>query len=101
MRAHHNLSRRDQEIAITTDVGLETRDTEPLQSCARPLDLLTGQELAALQLRACGYSAAQVTGLMEQPGHSGPTTLQRAVQRLGGVSEAEAIATARRHGLID
>ena len=84
-----------------TDTSRGTRNTELLVSCASPRTPLTGPELAALQLRARGYSVAQITRLMERPGCPGPTSLERAIQRLGGISEVEAIATARLHGLID
>jgi hypothetical protein len=54
----------------------------------------------ALQLRACGYSIAQTAMLLEQPHDAVLATLSTAVNALGVRDEREAVAAARRRGLI-
>jgi hypothetical protein len=64
---------------------------------------LRGDVLLALQLRACGYTDAQIASLMRQPSHSPAgiaTLLTQAARRLGAPNIDRAIREAKRRGLI-
>ena len=61
---------------------------------------LGGPERLVLQLRAIGYSAAQISELVEQPPQAVASLLDQAAARLGTADQATAIQAARRCRLI-
>ena len=62
---------------------------------------LTGRELLALQLLARGYAVRQVAALRGQPETDVFVALRSASASLGAATVPEAIAEAKRRGLID
>jgi DNA-binding NarL/FixJ family response regulator len=62
---------------------------------------LTGSELLAMQLRATGYSVAQIAAMMDCGEDEVRAAVERAAEALDARDERQAIETARRRGLID
>jgi DNA-binding CsgD family transcriptional regulator len=61
---------------------------------------LTGQELVLLQLRASGYSLTQAAELAQCSPEAARAALFDAAAALGASDEQDAIAIARRRGLV-
>ena len=61
---------------------------------------LTPGELLPLQLRAIGYSVAQLTDITGRPAEAVTAAIASAAQALGARDEREALEVARRRGLI-
>ena len=61
---------------------------------------LTLSELLLLQLRALGYSAAQIAAITGRPAEAISADLASAAEAMGGRDEREAIEEARRRRLL-
>ncbi|HEV2122832.1 MAG TPA: hypothetical protein VGW38_08665 [Chloroflexota bacterium] len=67
---------------------------------AAAADQLTGRELLALQLLACGYSVGRIAALLVAPSWQVAALLTSAAARLGARDRLEAVAVARQRRLI-
>ena len=91
---------KNEEGAVIGSLGFAQPRQEIQPPCAEPAPRLSPRERETLRLLAAGYSTVQKAEKMSIANETVRNHVKRVLRRLGARSRVEAIATARRLGLI-